>query len=685
MFTVSENYRAAIAASSRTERLTGTLQPPGGAAIALDDSVVQAGSLAIENQCLNGEELAFGAVYAGQLTLRLRTDADRYALYGGQITLRWALRLADGSWEEIPLGVYTVTEAVRRGDWVDLTALDCLTRFDGAFDGKAVSGTPFAIITYLCEKSGVPLANTEAEIAALPNGGTVFDLDNNLGTLSTWRDALAAAAEILGCFATADRGGGLRLAPFAAAARGPAATLAASRRFTTEVQDAETFYTRLAVAAGSDGAELLYSPKGAVSDGLVLTLTGNPLFRYGLKARHQAMADALFGALAGIRYTPASVTATGDPALCCGDLLRLADVPGPGGAKSDVDILLTRYRWVYRGRQTLESKGKNPRFVNKSTVAAQLSQLTGQLSADRMEIRTAANPGALTLAAGAEQQAVRLTATTVKDTAALCWVSAQLTVTPPAAVQTAAATDAAGGALALTWQGAAPVRLTVTFYRNGVADADCRPVFVLDGGQRTLAAAARPEAFPATVTAFYLVPSLAANTETRLDVRLTLSAGSGTAAAQNVQAALLAAGLTGGQAPWDGTLELTENLPALLALASTLAVGGVAGALPAVALAAPVPASFAEAAPRAYALASACAVGGVTGSVTLDETVRTWTFDANAEATYASDYVTPASGSWQLQTAYTAQSVLVPVDSGLCCAVTVDTARFAAVTAIAVG
>ena len=75
MFTVSENYRAAIAAPSRTERLTGTLQPPGGAAIALDDSVVQAGSLAIENQCLNGEELAFGAVYAGQLTLRLRTDA----------------------------------------------------------------------------------------------------------------------------------------------------------------------------------------------------------------------------------------------------------------------------------------------------------------------------------------------------------------------------------------------------------------------------------------------------------------------------------------------------------------------------------------------------------------------------------------------------------------------------------
>ena len=56
-------------------------------------------------------DLAFGCVYLGQAAFSLRTSLSRYAFYGAKLVLRYELQLPGGSWEAVPLGVYTVAEA----------------------------------------------------------------------------------------------------------------------------------------------------------------------------------------------------------------------------------------------------------------------------------------------------------------------------------------------------------------------------------------------------------------------------------------------------------------------------------------------------------------------------------------------------------------------------------------------
>ena len=97
MYNVTAACRAAIERPERTERLTGQIALAGGEAarvIPLTDSVLKSGTVKLDNQCVNGEELEFGAVYAGQLTFSLDDKAltiDRYALYGAAVTLVWGI------------------------------------------------------------------------------------------------------------------------------------------------------------------------------------------------------------------------------------------------------------------------------------------------------------------------------------------------------------------------------------------------------------------------------------------------------------------------------------------------------------------------------------------------------------------------------------------------------------------
>lgn len=114
MYPVSERYKTAIRARARTDRVTGTLTLTDGTVLALGVQDFMSGSLTLDNQCVTGEELAFGCVYLGQAAFSLRTSLSRYAFYGAKLVLRYELQLPGGSWEAVPLGVYTVAEAERK-------------------------------------------------------------------------------------------------------------------------------------------------------------------------------------------------------------------------------------------------------------------------------------------------------------------------------------------------------------------------------------------------------------------------------------------------------------------------------------------------------------------------------------------------------------------------------------------
>lgn len=141
MYPVSEAYKTAIRARTRTDRVTGTLTLTDGTVLPLTAAELMSGSLTLDNQCVTGEELAFGCAYLGQAALNLRTALSRHAFYGARLCLAYGLQLPDGQWEEVPLGSYTVAEAERRALYVSIKAYDNLLALQRRYDGTVLQGT----------------------------------------------------------------------------------------------------------------------------------------------------------------------------------------------------------------------------------------------------------------------------------------------------------------------------------------------------------------------------------------------------------------------------------------------------------------------------------------------------------------------------------------------------------------
>ena len=227
IYSVSDAYKTAIRARTRTDRVTGTLTLTNGTVLDLDAADLMSGSLTLDNQCVTGEELAFGCAYLGQAALNLRTDLSRYAFYGAKLVLHYGLQLPGGRWETVPLGVYTVAEAERRALYVSIKAYDNILALQQKYDGTTMQGTAYALLGQIAAACGLTLGQTEAEIGALnPNAALVCQLSGADG-LSTWRECAAAVAQLVGGFAAADRAGRLVLRTFA---EKPCAALTAAAR-----------------------------------------------------------------------------------------------------------------------------------------------------------------------------------------------------------------------------------------------------------------------------------------------------------------------------------------------------------------------------------------------------------------------------------------------------------------------
>ena len=244
IYSVSDAYKTAIRARTRTDRVTGTLTLTNGTVLNLDAADLMRGSLTLDNQCVTGEELAFGCAYLGQAALNLRTDLSRYAFYGAKLVLHYGLQLPGGRWETVPLGVYTVAEAERRALYVSIKAYDNILALQQKYDGTTMQGTAYALLGQIAAACGLTLGQTEAEIGALnPNAALVCQLSGTDG-LSTWRECAAAVAQLVGGFAAADRAGRLVLRTFA---EKPCAALTAAARSEAAVSDFACHYAALSI------------------------------------------------------------------------------------------------------------------------------------------------------------------------------------------------------------------------------------------------------------------------------------------------------------------------------------------------------------------------------------------------------------------------------------------------------
>lgn len=514
MIPVNSQYLAAIRAPVRTDRITGTIRLTDGDSLAFTADDLMSGSVTIDDQCVSGDELQFGCVYLGQAAFQLRTQLNRYRFYGGRLTLTYGIRLADGSWYELPLGVYTISEAERTALYVSIKAYDNALLLDKAFDGEALQGTPFQMLSRICEKCGLTLGQTEEELAAFPNAAETFQLDGEDGCES-YRDCVGAIAQVLAGFGTVDRAGALVIRSFSAQS---CTALGPDARSSATVADYSCRYTSLVI----EGAQTFLCGDAA-ADGLEMRMSDAPLFGKGLTGRNQAVADAVFAALAAIRYVPASLTMAGDPSLECGDRLTLTDLPGAGGS---AEMLITHRVWKFRGRQTLKAVGRNPYLVgNRSRTDTALRRLQTQADQNRTLSYRFTNP--VTVEAGETRvQLCRIAFVTTQATTLLFLAQLPLSARPAAA----------GGTLLL------------------------RVEYALDGTPLDFSLAQTLAEGEHALTLCYPLAEVAENTSAVFSVRIAAEGGLVTVAANGVQALLSGRSLVESSAG-DTDLHLEDNLP----------------------------------------------------------------------------------------------------------------------------
>lgn len=369
MYGVSDAFIEATKQKSRVSKLRGTITTKSGVVIPFDDTNLIKGSLSIDNQCVNGSNFEYGAVYQGQLTFSILDSVDRYTLYDAEVSLTYHLQLADGTFESVPMGVFYISEPNRIAKILSIKAYDNMQKLDISVEDE-VYGTVWDLLNHVADKCGVELAQTEEEIALLTNASQLFTFIPD--RVDTYRDALAYLAMITCTFATFDREGKLKLVQFGTES---VDTFTENERSSSTISDFETYFSGVEARFIAEENWAPYE-QYVEGEGLILAMGDNPVVQGLVDVKHEIM-EAVMTTLSGVRYVPCNITlAGGNPALDLGDMFT--NKHGDVETKS----IVTKFVWKYRGSQTIESAGANPRLSGaKSKSEKQLSNAEASIAA----------------------------------------------------------------------------------------------------------------------------------------------------------------------------------------------------------------------------------------------------------------------------------------------------------------
>ena len=386
MYGVSDTYKTAMHQAVQKFRLTGTV----GTTDFTDENIL-AGSFSITNQCCGNNEVQIGQVYVGELDATfLNLPLTRYSLKGMKITPSFGLMLADGSYEDLPLGVFNISEASWTMSGLVVKAYDNMSLLDKKCNTRQTTGTAYEMALLATEACGLTLGTTEAEFRTFANGTETFSLHAE-SDIETWRDFISWVAQTVGCNAMAGRDGSII---FRSYGQTVVDTLDEEHRFEgASFSDFETKYTGLSCVNLADQTTKYYHVEN--DDALVYNLGTNPLMQYGVDETKDALRTNVLTALQQIDYVPFKVTLIGNPAY---DLMDVFSFSG-GIADKNKLFCMTKYNFKYNGGYEMEGVGENPALASaKSKTDKNISGLLAQVEQGKLGITTFTNASAYAIA-----------------------------------------------------------------------------------------------------------------------------------------------------------------------------------------------------------------------------------------------------------------------------------------------
>jgi len=320
-------------------------------------------------RAISGERLEVGSVYASQLNLEVEVPGvSRYELYGCTMTLNCSI---DGASDLIPMGVFTITEALQSASKITITAYDSMIKFDDVvFSPSTEIKTPYEWLSDYCTTCGVSLGSTSAEISTLPNGRRKTGFADVVSDVSTYRDVLGYLASYLGGYAYIGRDDKLYIGLYNSISSD---TIPSNFRYTSNLSDYRTTYDGLYGTYKDGGVQEYVSNTN--QGGLVLDLGTNPFLQFTDAGNRQDALQEIIDSWDGIYYVPYDSDMPLVPTYDPGDVLTFID--NQAGA---YDLgAITEITYNIGGTMHVMCSGDNPRL---SSAQDRFSKTVAGLSSD---------------------------------------------------------------------------------------------------------------------------------------------------------------------------------------------------------------------------------------------------------------------------------------------------------------
>lgn len=401
MYPVSNDYLDQIKRPYGYKRtLRGTIGD-----VAFTDDDVLSGSLTISNQCSDSGEVQIGFANVGMLEATFRDGLiERTEWQGKTITLSEGLYIErTSSYEYVPLGVYVVDNATWDKNGIKVTAYDYMHNFDKDFNLSTTVGSPYSVLSLLCQDCEVTLGMTKAQIEALPNGTQSIALFSE-NDCETYRDVLFWLAQTLCSCATISRDGKLILIQYG---RQTIDSISAGLRFNdNEFSDWETEYSGIAFVDIESG-EYIYVA-GDEDNKLTYKLGSNPFMQYGTMTTRRQMARNILNGLKAVKYVPFNCTMLHTPAYDLGDVIVFTEGIAPGKQSC---IMFYEYTF---GTYAAEGFGQNPALATaKNKSDKNIAGLMSKVNKDSIQFYTFKNAEAKTVGDGQTQELINIRFSTI--------------------------------------------------------------------------------------------------------------------------------------------------------------------------------------------------------------------------------------------------------------------------------
>ena len=631
MYQVSEEYLKQTKRKVQTFRLAGTVNK-----IAFTNHDILSGSFTITNQCSEQNDVKIGSVYIGELKCTFKPDLQVPDWTNAQIIVSEGLLIGGTAWEDVPLGVYTVSEANDTEYGVDITAYDNMARFNRSCTVDITIGTPYELLTLACTTCEVELGLTQADVDALPNGTESLSLYTE-NDIETWQDFVFWVAQATGTIATMDREGKLVLRSYT---QNVVDTLTNHERFTgSKFSKFETRYSGLSCVNMADDTTSYY---GSNPDNyLTYNLGSNPFLQYGVDSYKEQIRRAVLTALLQIDYVPFETSCLCGAMYDLGDIIRCTDGIAPGKLGC-----VMMYDYTFNGGYKITGFGSDPALATaKSKTDKNLEGLRNNVSTNEILFFNYENASAIQIGDGESKAIIDIRFTSSVSIGVLFQAEILLEATATEA-------DVIG---------------TIEYTLNDVTIIGYNPTETWKNGKHIL-------------SLMYML-MIEGNSINRWLVKLNIAGGSIAIAQGAVRAVIYGQGLVG-TVEWDGFITVEEKLTQIAVLDSLTVSKDMICMV--VADMIDEDKNIVSEQLQTVQLEDITTVGNLLDKAEIRWGIVSWTFTTDSECTYSSRYVTTKDGAFKLATEFVNKSVNQNIDRGMMNVVDLDSAEFESIQSVVV-